>query len=72
MPASGGRTFYWVVFSSTRSEDGSPQLYVTPVVVDGSGIHTYHALYLWNQPADEHNHTPAWDVFKIPEPPPPH
>lgn len=24
------------------------------------------ALYLWNQPELENNHTPAWDVFKIP------
>jgi hypothetical protein len=66
--ASGGRTFYWIVFSSTRI--GSlPQLFVTPVVVTGSGIQTYAALYLWNQPANEGNHTPAWEYFKIPQPP---
>jgi hypothetical protein len=29
------------------------------------GIHTYPAVYLWNQPADVNNFTPAWDVFKI-------
>ena len=23
------------------------------------------ALYLWNQPATENNHTPAWDNFDI-------
>jgi hypothetical protein len=70
--ASGGRTFYWIVFSSTRDEAGNPQLYVSPVVVDSAGmVTTYHALYLWNQPSDENNHTPAWDSFNIPPPPPP-
>ncbi len=69
---SKGRTYYWVVFSSTRSPAGNPQLYVSPVVVDAMGkVTTYHALYLWNQPAGENNHTPAWDFFKIPPPPPP-
>jgi hypothetical protein len=63
--ASGGRTFYWLVFSSTRA--GSlPQLYVTPIVVTGTQIQSYAALYLWNQPATTGNHTPAWDEFKIP------
>ncbi|HSQ62607.1 MAG TPA: hypothetical protein VLM85_05315 [Polyangiaceae bacterium] len=64
-----GRVFYWVVFSSTRDEAGNPQLYVAPVVVSGGTVRTYQALYLWNQPANENNHTPAWDVFKIPPPP---
>jgi hypothetical protein len=67
-----GRTFYWAVFSSTRDEGSNPQLYVTPVVVDRAGkVTTYQALYLWNQPADENNHTPAWDIFQIPPTPPP-
>ncbi len=69
--ASNGRTFYWMVFSSTRSPGGNPQLYVSPVMVQNGTITTYHALYLWNQPAAENNHTPAWDEFKIPPPPPP-
>jgi hypothetical protein len=69
--ASEGRTFYWIVFSSTRDPGNNPQLYVTPVVVKGGSVTTYQALYLWNQPATENNHTPAWDVFKIPPPPPP-
>ncbi|HEY8038531.1 MAG TPA: hypothetical protein VIF15_02005 [Polyangiaceae bacterium] len=65
-----GRKFYWVVFSSTRAPGNNPQLYVTPIVVDGQGtITTYNALYLWNQPAAENNHTPAWDYFQIPPPP---
>ncbi|HEY2517502.1 MAG TPA: hypothetical protein VGI39_41800, partial [Polyangiaceae bacterium] len=67
-----GNTYYWFVFSSSRDPgaDG-PQLYIAPIVVDGSGnITTYSAIYFWNQPEDEHNHTPAWDVFKLPPPPP--
>jgi hypothetical protein len=66
-----GRTFYWIVFSSIRDPGGNPQLYVTPIMVDASGkVTTYHALYLWNQPASENNHTPAWDNFQIPPPGP--
>ena len=62
---SGSRRFYWLTFSSTRT-GGRPQLFITPVVDDGEAVRTYPALYLWNQPADENNHTPAWDVFDIP------
>ncbi|MCA9678116.1 MAG: hypothetical protein KC464_24025, partial [Myxococcales bacterium] len=61
---SGSRRFYWLTFSSTRI-GGRPQLFITPVVDDGEAVRTYPALYLWNQPADENNHTPAWDVFDI-------
>lgn len=68
---AGGRTFYWIIFSSTRGEAGNPQLYVTGVVVEGSVVTTYPALYLWNQPAAENNHTPAWDAFEIPPVPVP-
>jgi hypothetical protein len=39
---------------------------VTPVVDDGQSLTTYPALYLWNQPFNENNHTPAWDNFMIP------
>ena len=60
-----GSRYYWLTFSSTRSVGGNPQLYVTPVIDDGATLHTYPALYLWNQPADENNHTPAWDNFGI-------
>ena len=28
-------------------------------------ITTYPAVHFWNQPADEGNHTPAWDVFEL-------
>lgn len=62
---TGGKTYYWLTFSSTRG--GSvPQLYVTPIVRDGSGeLETYPALYLWNQNAEQGNHTPAWDSLKF-------
>jgi hypothetical protein len=61
-----GKTYYWLIFSSTRNETGNPQLYLTGAVVESGKVSTYAAIYLWNQPADENNHTPAWDVFKIP------
>ena len=62
---ANGKTYYWITFSSQRT--GVPQLYVTALVVDGAGkLSTYPALYLWNQPAAEGNHTPAWDHLKIP------
>ncbi|HEY1960199.1 MAG TPA: hypothetical protein VGH28_31535 [Polyangiaceae bacterium] len=67
--ASGGRSFYWIVFSSTRI-GALPQLFITPVVVSNGSIQTYASLYLWNQPANQGNHTPAWDYFKISSPPP--
>lgn len=74
-----GKTYYWVIFSSSR--DGytlqkdpgkkASQLYVTGVVVEGTTVHTYPAIYLWNQDPGTSNHTPAWDVFKIPPAPVP-
>jgi hypothetical protein len=69
---SGGKTYYWLIFSSwrdgARAANMAPiaQLYVTGVVQDETGIATHGAIYLWNQPADVSNHTPAWDVFQIP------
>jgi hypothetical protein len=64
---AGGKTYYWLTFSSTREDGEVPQLYVTPLVVDDAGgnVTTYPAIYLWNQPAKENNHTPAWDIFDI-------
>lgn len=64
---SGGKKYYFLVFSSTRNPASKgPQLYVAPIVVDGSGtVKTYSALMLWNQPETENNHTPAWDVFQF-------
>ncbi len=62
---ANGTTYYWVTFSSTRS--GRPQLYVSPMTVTGGVVSVdYPALYLWNQPATENNHTPSWDAYKIP------
>jgi hypothetical protein len=66
----GGKTYYWLIYSSTRGAGGNPQLYVTGVVVENGTITSYSSLYLWNQPEAENNHTPAWDVFKIPVNPP--
>jgi hypothetical protein len=66
----GNRTYYWLAFSSKRGT-AVPQLYMTAIVVQNGKVITYPALYLWNQPSDEANHTPAWDVFKIPPAPAP-
>jgi hypothetical protein len=67
--ALDGRQFYWVIFSSRRdpfAKPAKPQLYVTGIVVDSTGkMTTYGALYLWNQPEAEGNHTPAWQNFLI-------
>jgi hypothetical protein len=69
---ANGSQYYFLIFSSTRDAiAGGPQLYVTAVVVKGTTVTTYKSLYLWNQPETEHNHTPAWDVFALPPPPPP-
>jgi hypothetical protein len=66
-----GRLFYWLVFSSTRF-GSSPQLFITTIVISAHGaVSTYGALYLWNQPSTEGNHTPAWEYFNVPAPPPP-
>jgi hypothetical protein len=70
--SAGGKTYYWIVFSSTRSPGGNPQLYMTAMVDDGTGaLATHGAVYLWNQPDGENNHTPAWDGFKVPPQAPP-
>lgn len=68
---ANGSTYYWLVFSSTRSDAGNPQLYITSIVESGGKIATHGSIYLWNQPATENNHTPAWDTFKVPKVPPP-
>jgi hypothetical protein len=65
----GDRTFYWIAFSSRRA-GSNPQLYITAIVVQGGHVQTYPALYVWAQPSTEANHTPAWDVFKLPPQPP--
>jgi hypothetical protein len=76
----GGRTYYWLVFSSNRagippvqSQAGQSvalsQIYVAPVVVSGDTVQVYPAIYLWNQPADRLNTTPAWGVLDLPPAP---
>jgi hypothetical protein len=66
---AGGKSYYFLVFSSTRNPGSNgPQLYVAPITVANGVITTYAALDLWNQPENENNHTPAWDVFQLPGP----
>jgi len=67
-------TYYWLIFSSWREglhyPTGGPiaQLYMTVVTADEFGpVANYPAVYLWNQPATTSNHTPAWDMFQIPD-----
>jgi WD40-like Beta Propeller Repeat len=61
-----GKKYYWLTFSSRRpGAPHLPQLYVAPVVWTEAGLETYPAIYLWNQPANEANHTPAWDNLQI-------
>jgi hypothetical protein len=64
---ANGKTYYWLTFSSKRTGGANAQLYISGVVVDGNGkVTTTPALYLWNQPPGEGNHTPSWDDFAIP------
>ena len=77
----GNSTYYWLIFSSNRyglppvttSSNGQSktvqvsQLYITAVVVNEVDVVTrYSAIYLWNQPQNRLNTTPAWDNFHIP------
>ena len=63
---ANGNTYYWIVFSSKRAT-GTAQLYITSLIQASDGSVTSHgAIYLWNQPPAEANHTPAWDTFKVP------
>jgi dipeptidyl aminopeptidase/acylaminoacyl peptidase len=63
--AANGKTYNWLTFSTVRR--GNPQLFITAIVTQpGMAPQTFPALYLWNQPATDSNHTPSWDNFKIP------
>ncbi len=77
--SSGGKTYYWIIFSSNRY--GTPpqkdaighmvevsQLYVAAIVVSGEfhQVATYPAIYLYNQDSSRLNTTPAWQDFNIP------
>ena len=84
--AGNGNTYYWLIFSSARDYPGafivpanqyspsdtrSSQLYMAGVVIDKQGmIHTFPAVYIWNQDPTTSNLTPAWNNFQIPPPPP--
>jgi hypothetical protein len=71
-PQAGGNTYYFLIFSSKRAGGGTAQLYVTSLVQRSDGtLEDHGAIYLWNQPPTENNHTPAWDAFKVPPVPPP-
>jgi Tol biopolymer transport system component len=77
-----GSKYYWLIFSSNRADlppvqvrqtDGSTkavlisQLYLAPVIVTETGdVGSFPAVYLWNQPTDRVNTTPAWESFVIP------
>ena len=68
----GTTSYYWLVFATTRNRDYRPQLHMSAVTVAATGeLRTHGAVHIWNQPENESNHTPAWDVFKIPKTPPP-
>ena len=62
--AANGKSYYWLTFSSSRS--GRAQLFVTGIIASGNSLTLTPALYLWNQPVDEGNHTPSWDDWQIP------
>lgn len=65
-PSCGGKTYYWLIFSSTRlgypflssllvnplsANEVTSQLYLTAMIDDGSGnLTTYPAVFIWNQP----------------------
>jgi hypothetical protein len=75
-----GNSYYWIIFSSNRynpnpmtvSNDGMSatvhvsQLYITAVVKKDGAFITYPAIYLYNQPPNRLNTTPAWQDFNIP------
>jgi hypothetical protein len=70
--------YYWMIFSSNRAgltgtstttgrTVNLSQLYLAPILVDETGgVSSFPAIYLWNQPTDRVNTTPAWETFDIP------
>jgi len=78
--SANGKSYYWVIFSSNRYNPNSmtvtngsntatvwvSQLYITAIVTNEVGYSTYPAIYLYNQPANRLNTTPAWQDFNIP------
>jgi hypothetical protein len=77
---ANGKSYYWLIFSSNRYNPNSmtvtngsntatvyvSQLYITAIVKNEVGYNTYPAIYLYNQPANRLNTTPAWQDFHIP------
>jgi hypothetical protein len=78
--SANNKTYYWMIFSSNRYNPSSmtvtnsnttstvwvSQLYITAIVKTEVGYSTYPAIYLYNQPANRLNTTPAWQDFNIP------
>jgi hypothetical protein len=60
---ANGKKYYWLTFSSKAS--GQPQLFVTGIIGSGSTLTMTPALYSWNQPTTEGNHTPSRDDWQI-------
>ncbi|HXX66756.1 MAG TPA: hypothetical protein VEK07_06230 [Polyangiaceae bacterium] len=72
-PSCGGKTYYWLIFSSTRlgypfsptllvnplsANEVTSQLYLTGIVDDGSGnLTTYPGVFIWNQPTAASTYT---------------
>ncbi|HLK41643.1 MAG TPA: hypothetical protein VKU41_33070 [Polyangiaceae bacterium] len=55
-PECGGKTYYWLVFSSSRDQvpfgmqnEPTSQLYLTALVVDQEALKSYPGIYVWNQ-----------------------
>jgi len=45
---ANGKSYYFLVFSSTRSPaSGGPQLHAAPIVIEGGVVKTYAALSLY-------------------------
>ena len=77
---ANNKSYYWLIFSSNRYNPQQmtvthgnmtntvyvSQLYITAVVKNEVGYSTYPAIYLYNQPANRLNTTPAWQDFHIP------
>jgi hypothetical protein len=77
---ANNKTYYWIIFSSNRYNPGSmsvtndnmtntvwvSQLYITAIVKNETGYATYPSIYLYNQPSNRLNTTPAWQDFNIP------
>lgn len=62
--------YYWITFTSRRSDMTTPQVYIAAVVYDLTNKvikQMGSAVRLWNQPEDLDNHAPVWDAA-IPPP----